>query len=309
MGVVHRHHAHHDRDRVASSTGDQRRVAAALAVLLVFMAAEVLAGLAAHSLALLSDAGHMLTDAGALALSLLAMRLAARAPRGGLTYGLKRAEILSALANGIALFVIAALILYEAGRRLGAPLTVDARWMLGVALVGVAVNTLSTAILAGSERKSLNLRGSIVHLVTDLYAFAATILAALVILATGFARADAAASLFIGLLMIRAGYGLVRDATRVLLEAAPEGVAADRLGAMLAGHGQVVDVHDFHVWEITSGLPALSAHVLVEPGADCHAIRRALEAQVREQFGIDHTTLQVDHAAQRPGLIQIEKAK
>ncbi|HEX6488110.1 MAG TPA: cation diffusion facilitator family transporter [Candidatus Dormibacteraeota bacterium] len=304
-------HAHYelDRNRETSSPADQRRVGGALCLLVAFMAAEVAAGLVSHSLALLSDAGHMLTDAGALGLSLLAMQLAATAPRGGLTYGLKRAEILSALANGIALFVIAALILFEAARRLATPIAVDARWMLGVALAGVVVNGLATALLARSERQSLNLRGSLVHLVTDLYSLAATVAAAIVILVTGFTRVDAAASLLISLLMIRAAYGLVRDATRVLLEAAPEGTQVDAIGALLAGHGQVVDVHDFHVWEITSGLPALSAHVLVEPGADCHAIRRELEAEVRESFGIDHTTLQVDHATPPPGLIQIEKAK
>jgi len=304
-------HSHHDLDRprVASTPADERRVGVALALIAVFMAAEVVAGLAAHSLALLSDAGHMLTDAGALGLSLLAMRLAARAPSGGLTYGYKRAEILSALVNGIALFVIAALIVFEAVRRLGAPISVDARWMIGVALVGVIVNLGAVAVLESAERHSLNLRGSLQHVLTDAYAFAATIVAGVAILVTGFARADAAASLLIAALLVRAGWGLVRDATRVLLEAAPAGMAAGDVGALLAGHHDVVDVHDFHVWEITSGLPALSAHVMVEPGADCHAIRRELEEEVRAKFGIDHTTLQVDHASEPPGLIQIQRAK
>jgi cobalt-zinc-cadmium efflux system protein len=273
------------------------------------MAAEVVAGVAAHSLALLSDAGHMLTDAGALGLSLLAMRLAERAPTGGLTYGLKRAEILSALANGIALFVIAALIVYEAVKRLAAPLTVDARWMVAVAAAGVVVNLGAVLLLEGAERKSLNLRASLQHVLTDTYAFAATIAAGVVILASGFARADAIASLVVAALMVRAAWGLIRDASRVLLEAAPAGMAADEVGAVLARHPAVVDVHDFHVWEITSGLPALSAHVMVQPGADCHAIRRELEEEVRTKYGIDHTTLQVDHASEPPGLIQIQRAK
>jgi cobalt-zinc-cadmium efflux system protein len=277
----------------------------ALALIVAFMAVEVVTGLVAHSLALLSDAGHMLTDAGALGLSLLAMRLAARAPSAGLTFGLKRAEILSALANGIALFVIAALIAYEAVRRLVAPVSADPRWMIGVAAAGVVINLGAVALLESAERKSLNLRGSLQHVLTDVYAFAATIAAGLVILVVGYWRADAAASLLIAALMARAGWGLVRDASRVLLEAAPAGLAADEVGTVLAHHTDVVDVHDFHVWEITSGLPALSAHVLVQPGADCHAIRRELEEEIRTRFGIDHTTLQVDHVSEPPGLIQI----
>ena len=304
-------HSHHDLDRprVVSTPADQRRVGAALTLIAAFMAAEVAAGLAAHSLALLSDAGHMLTDAGALALSLLAMRLAAREPSGGLTFGLKRAEILSALANGIALFVIAALIVYEAVKRLSVPLAVDARWMVAVAVAGIVVNGGAVLLLAGTERHSLNLRGSLQHVLTDAYAFAATIAAGIAILVTGFERSDAAASLLVAALMARAAWGLVRDASRVLLEAAPAGMPADDVGALLAGHHDVVDVHDFHIWEITSGLPALSAHVLVEPGADCHAIRRELEEEVRARFGIDHTTLQVDHASEPQGLIQIQRSK
>ncbi len=303
----HRHDL--ERRRALSSPADQRRVAGALALILAFMAVEVVTALVAHSLALLSDAGHMLTDAGALGLSLLAMRLAARQPSGGLTYGLKRAEILSALANGIALFVIAALIAFEAIRRLVVPVPADARWMIAVAAVGIVVNAGAVALLQSADRQSLNLRGSLQHVLTDAYAFAATIAAGLLILATGFIRADAAASLLIAALMARAGWGLVRDATRVLLEAAPAGMAAEEVGALLAGHHDVVDVHDFHVWEITSGLPALSAHVLVQPGADCHLIRRELEEEVRTRFGIDHITLQVDHASEPPGLIQIQRAE
>ena len=181
--------------------------------------------------------------------------------------------------------------------------------MVGVGIVGIAVNAGAVFLLESAERQSLNLRGSLQHVLTDAYAFAATILAGVLILATGFGRADALASLLIAALMARAGWGLVRDATRVLLEAAPEGIPADEVGALLARQAQVVDVHDFHVWEITSGLPALSAHVLVEPGADCHGIRRELEEEIRARFGIDHTTLQVDHAPEPPGLIQIQRAK
>lgn len=289
-----------------SPAADRGKVAAALGLVVSFMAAEVAAGAAAHSLALLSDAAHLLTDAGALTLSLVAMRLAARAAGGELTYGLKRAEILSALANGIALLVLAAVIAYEGVRRLGAPPQVDARWMLGLAVAGVPVNLAATMLLARAERQSLNLRGSLQHMLNDLYALGATAAAALVILAAGFRRADSAASLLIAALMVWAGWRLVRSAARVLLEAAPAGMPAQAVGAALASMDEVIDVHDFHVWEITSGLPALSAHVIVAPGADCHGIRLEMERVLRDRFGIEHTTLQVDHASEHARLIQVE---
>jgi cobalt-zinc-cadmium efflux system protein len=283
---------------------DGGRLVFGLALLVAFMAAEVVAGLAGRSLALLSDAGHMLTDAGALALSLVVLRLAARPPRGGLTYGLKRTEILSGLANGIVLVVVAALIVSEAIRRLVSPPHVDAPLVLAVALAGVAVNLAITWQLAKAERRSLNIRGSYQHVLTDLYAFAGTAAAAVVILLTGFDRADAIASILVAGLMLRAAYGLLRDAGRVLLEAAPAGVRPDDIAAALAGHPSVANVHDLHVWEITSGFPALSAHVLVRSGDDCHAVRRDLEQLLGGRFGIAHTTLQVDHVS-RPGLITL----
>lgn len=176
--------------------------------------------------------------------------------------------------------------------------------MLAVAVVGIAVNMLATSQLARAQRKSLNVEGSYQHVLTDLYAFIGTAIAAAVILATGFLRADAIASLFVAALMLRAAYGLVRDAGRVLLEAAPQGMSPSEIGAALAAHPKVVDVHDLHVWEITSGFPALSAHVLVHPGDDCHAVRRELEQLLDERFGIDHTTLQVDHRNER-GLLSV----
>jgi cobalt-zinc-cadmium efflux system protein len=296
------------RTHAVSPNADRRRLILGLALLLAFMVGEVVAGIVGHSLALLSDAGHMLTDAGALALSLVVISLAARPPEGGLTYGLKRMEILSGLANGITLLVIAALIVYEAIRRLVSPLEVDARLMLGVALAGVAVNLVVTWQLAKAERRSLNIRGSYQHILTDLYAFIGTALAAGIILLTGFDRADPIASLVVAGLMVRAAYGLLRDAVRVLLEAAPVGVRPAEVAAAITSHPSVANVHDLHVWEITSGFPALSAHVLVRPGDDCHAIRRQLEQLLDQRFGIEHTTLQVDHVAREGELIAIEPA-
>ena len=296
MSGGHRHGAGPDADR--------RRLTVGLALLVLLMAAEVVAGVAGRSLALLSDAGHMLTDAGALTLSLVVIRLTARPPRGGLTYGLKRTEILAGLANGISLLVIAALIVYEAVRRLVSPPDVDARLMLGVALAGMAVNLVITWQLAKAERRSLHIRGSYQHILTDLYAFTGTAAAAVVILLTGFDRADAIASIVVAGLMLRAAHGLLREALRVLLEAAPEGVRPDEIARAMAAHPSVANVHDLHVWEITSGFPALSAHVLVRPGDDCHAVRRDLEQLLDQRFDIEHTTLQVDHVA-RQGLINI----
>jgi cobalt-zinc-cadmium efflux system protein len=285
-------------------SADRRRLVTGLALLLALMAGEVVAGIASRSLALLSDAGHMLTDAGALTLSLVVIGLTARPPRGGLTYGLKRTEILAGLANGIALLVIAALIVYEAARRLVSPPEVDARVMLGVALAGIAVNLVITWQLAQAERRSLSIRGSYLHILTDLYAFIGTAAAAVVILLTGFDRADALASIVVAGLMLRAAHGLLRDALRVLLEAAPVGVRPDEIVEAMAAHPSVANVHDLHVWEITSGFPALSAHVLVRPGDDCHSVRRDLEQLLDQRFDIEHTTLQVDHLA-RQGPITI----
>ena len=288
------------------STEDRRRLRIALALILALMAGEVVAGIAASSLALISDAGHMLTDAAAIALALVAARLAARPPSGPMTYGLKRAEPLSALINGVVLLVLAAFFVFEGIRRLIDPPDVEGGLVLVVALVGVAVNVAATMVLAGSGRRSLNVEGAFQHLLTDLYAFIATAIAGAVMLATGFDRADAIAALVVAALMIRSGIALVGAAGRVVLEGAPEGVDPEQIGRALAAEPDVIEVHDLHVWELTTGFPALSAHVLVAPDVDCHAKRRALAVVVRERFGIEHTTLQVDHQGDRSGLLTIE---
>ncbi|HLI41362.1 MAG TPA: cation diffusion facilitator family transporter [Streptosporangiaceae bacterium] len=263
------------------------------------MAGEVAAGLAAHSLALISDAAHMLTDAASIALVLVTARLAARPPGGGYTYGLKRAEIMSAQANGITLVLLAAWLGYTAIRRLASPPAVAGPTVLGVALAGVAVNLAATLLIGRAARHGghgLNVAGAFRHIVTDLYAFAATAAAGLVIMLTGFARADAIATLAVVALMLYAGSGLIRDSGRVFLEAAPAGLDPEAVGAAMAARPHVAEVHDLHVWEITSGMPAASAHVLVAPGWDCHAVRADLEELLASQHGITHATLQVDHA-------------
>ena len=278
---------------------DRRRLGAALALIVGFMAVEVVVGIVASSLALLADAAHMLTDAGAIAFALVAMRLAARPASGGYTFGLKRTEILSAQVNGATLLVLAAFVVFEGVQRLVAPPEVRGLAMLVVALLGVGVNLAATWLLARAERRSLNVEGAFRHILTDLLAFVGTAVAGLVVLLTGFSRADGIAALAVAAIMLWAAIGLLRESGRVLLEAAPKGIDPDRVGRAMAAMPAVAEVHDLHVWEVTSGFPALSAHVLVARDDDCHARRRELEDMLRREFGIDHTTLQVDHEPAR----------
>ncbi|MEA2216941.1 MAG: cobalt-zinc-cadmium efflux system protein [Solirubrobacteraceae bacterium] len=271
------------------------RLRRALILIVVVMAGELAAGVIAHSLALLSDAGHMLTDAGAIGFSLLAMRLAARPARGAMTFGFRRFEILSAQANGVTLLVVAGFIVYEAIHRLVEPPHVRAGLVLAVALAGAAVNVVAALTLAGADRSSLNVEGSFQHVLTDLYGFIGTAVAASVILIAGFQRADPIASLAVAALMIRSGVALVRSSARIFLEAAPQELDPQEIGRALIAVPGVIEVHDLHVWEVSSGFPALSAHVLVAGEADCHRARREMEATLHERFALEHTTLQVDH--------------
>jgi cobalt-zinc-cadmium efflux system protein len=270
-------------------------LAGALVLILAFMAAEVVIGVLAHSLALISDAAHMLTDAAAIGLALAAMRLSARPPAGGYTYGLRRTEILSAQANGITLLLLAAGLTYEAVHRLISPARVAGGAVLGTALAGIAVNALAAWLTARADRRSLNVEGVFRHIVTDAYAFLATAAAGVVVIITGYGRADAIASLVVVALMARAGAGLVRASGRIFLEAAPDDLSPDRVGQAMAARPGVAEVHDLHIWQITSGLPAASAHVLVGQGQDCHAVRADLEKLLAGTYQIQHTTLQVDH--------------
>jgi cobalt-zinc-cadmium efflux system protein len=213
-----------------------------------------------------------------------------------MTYGLKRVEILSAQANGVTLLVLALLILFEAVRRLIEPPDVEGGLVVAVAVVGIAVNLAATWTLSRANRRSLNVEGSFQHILTDLYAFIATAVAGALVLWAGWLRADPIASMLVAALMLRAAYGLLRDSGRIFLEAAPSGLDPDEIGRALVAQPCVSEVHDLHVWEISSGFPALTAHVLVSPDCDCHATRRRLADVLADRFGIAHTTLQVDHA-------------
>ena len=294
------HHGHSH----ATPSVDTRRLVLALVLILGFMAVEVVAGILASSLALLSDAAHMLTDAGAIALALVAARLAAQPARGGYTFGLKRAEILSAQLNGATLVGLAVVILVEGIRRLVDPPDVEGVTVLVVALAGVVVNLAAVQVLAGAERRSLNVEGAFQHVLTDLFAFIATAVAGVVILATGFSQADGIAALLVAALMLRSGWGLLRDSGRVLLEASPRNLDPEEIGRTLAAQDHVVEVHDLHVWEVTSDMPSLSAHVTVGAGCDTQAHRRKLAALLKERFGIEHSTLQVE--ARHEGPLEIE---
>lgn len=286
-------HAGHDHG--VSADADRRWLSLALALISLFMLSEVVVGLIARSLALLSDAAHMLTDAGAIVLALIAMRLAARPPRGGYTYGLKRAEILSAQANGLTMLILAVWLGVEAVRRLIHPPEVAGPLVLITALSGIVVNVVAAWAMSKANRSSLNVEGAFQHILNDLYAFIATAIAGVIMITTGFTRADPIATLVVVALMAKAGLALVRESGKIFLEAAPAGLEPPEIGARVAGLHDVVEVHDLHVWQITSGQPALSAHVLVVPGGDCHAVRRRIEGLLRSAYRISHSTLQVDH--------------
>lgn len=294
----------HGHGRLHGAQADARRLGGAFALIVALMLAEVVAGIVASSLALLSDAGHMLTDAVALGLALAALRLAERPPAGSFTYGMRRAEILSAQVNGITLLLLGGLIVYEGIRRLIDPPDVEGALVVVVAVVGIGVNLMAARMLAATERRSLNVQGAFLHVVTDLFAFIATAIAGALILIWGFERADGIASLLIAALMLWAAYGLLRETGRVFMEAAPPGLEPKAIGEALASESGVVEVHDLHVWEVTTGMPAISAHMIVGRDVDCHEARWHAARLLADRFGVEHSTIQVEH---EPGdeLLQI----
>ena len=294
-------HAHDHDHRLE---GDRKLLVAALALIAALMVAEVVTGIVAGSLALLADAGHLISDVLALAFAVVAATLAARPAQGRWTYGYRRLEILSAQANGLMLGLVGIWIVYGAIRRLVSPVDVRGGIVLVVALAAIAVNLVATALLSRASRESLNVRGAFLHVATDLAAFLGTALAGGLVLATGWNRFDPLASLLVAGLMFWASFGLLRDSSRIFLEMSPIEIEPDAVAAAIASLPHVVEAHDVHVWTVTSGFPTLSAHVLVEPGADCHALRRELEVMLAQRFGVDHTTLQVDHA--RTGAVPVE---
>jgi cobalt-zinc-cadmium efflux system protein len=285
---------HHDHEHRLA--GDRRALTIALVLVAGLMGAEIAGGMIAHSLALLADAGHMLTDAAALGFALVASTMAARPAVGRWTFGYSRLEILAAQANGITLALLSLWIVWSAVHRLIDPRDVRGGLVLVVALGGAVVSLLASIVLARASRESLNVRGAFLHVLTDVAAFGAAALAGGLILATGWNRLDPVASLLVAALMLWSSAQLLRESTAIFLERAPEDADPEAIGQALVAEQDVVEVHDLHVWTVTSGFPALSAHVLVAPDADCHAARRRLERTLAERFGLTHTTLQVDHA-------------
>ena len=280
----------------------------ALVLLSAFLVVEVVAAIAASSLALFSDAGHMLTDIGAIAAALWALRLAERPARGAWTFGWKRAEILSAAGNGATLLVISGVVGVEAIQRLIHPTPVEGGLVLVVAVLGIAVNLVVAWILAQANRSSLNVEGAYRHILTDLYGFIGTVIAGLVIITTGFDRADSIASLVVVGLMLHAAYGLLGQSGRILLEAAPAGMDLTEIRGHLMENDHVHDVHDLHVWTVTSNLPTLSAHVVIDDSCfnDGHAPRLLDELQtcLVGHFDVEHSTFQLEpasHLQHEPG--------
>jgi len=283
------------------SGADERYLRRALALIVGFMLLEVAVAFAAGSLVLLADAGHMLTDAAAVLAAIVAARLAARPPQGAWTFGFKRAEILSAAGNGVTLLVIAVVIAIEAARRIAHPPPVAGLPVLAVALAGIAVNLLATSALARANRSSLNVEGAFQHVLTDLYGFIATAIAGAVVYTFGWRLADPVASLVVIALMLRASWSLLYDAGRVLLQAAPAEVDVGDVRLHMLQLRHVQDVHDLHVWMVTSGLPVLSAHVVVDD--DCMSDGRTAQLLDRLQdclvghFDVEHSTLQIEPAS------------
>ena len=291
---MHSHaHAHGERLR-----GDRRRLALALALVAAFTGVEVVAGVLADSLALLADAGHMLGDAASLGLALFAAWIAATPATPQRSFGYRRVEILAALANGVALVAIAIWIFVEAVARFRDPAEPLGGWIVAVGALGIVVNVAAAAVVGRGRAGSLNLQAAFRHVLADLAGSVGVVAAGLVVLATGWRYADPVAAVAIALLVLASSWGVLRDSVGILLEATPRGVDAREVGGAMASHPGVREVHDLHIWTITSGFPALAAHVLVDPAADCHAVRRELERVLAERFSLTHTTLQVEHAGE-----------
>ena len=278
-------------------------MAIALVLVLGFAGVEAAVAVVADSLALLADAAHMLSDALALGLALFAAWLAQRPATPERSFGWRRAEVLAALTNALVLVALGSWIVWEAVGRLSDPPEVTGGWVLAAGVAGLFVNLAAARVLHGAG-SGLNVRAAMLHVLADLASSAGVVVAGLVVIATGWEYADPVAAILIGLLVVLSTVGVLRETVGVLLEGAPAGMDAREVGAAIAGTEGVVGVHDLHLWTITSGFPALSAHVLVSAGADCHAIRRELEVLLRDRFQLTHTTLQVEHA---PGLIKLAR--
>ena len=291
----------HEHPHETTRTESRRALATVLALTTTFTVVEVVGGLLTGSLALLADAGHMLSDNLSHGLALLAAWLAVRPATPEKSFGYKRAEILAALANGVTLVAISIWIFVEAYSRLKEPPEILGGPVLAVATLGLLVNAAGAVILSRSAGENLNTQGALRHVIADALGSVGVMVAAAVIVLTGWRYADPLVSVAIGVLILVSSWSLLRDSTNILLEATPRGMDAEEVGRRMAAADGVEEVHDLHIWTITSGFPALSAHVLVSQSEDCHARRRDLEDLLAREYGISHTTLQVDHVGEHEG--------
>lgn len=288
-------HAHEGHSHSHGRGANKRALAVVLAITLTYTVVEVVGGLLTGSLALLADAAHMASDNVALGLALFVFWLSAKPPTPNRSFGYKRTEILAALFNGVTIVAVSLWIFYEAYWRLQEPPEILGGWMMAVAVVGLLVNLAGALILTRSAGDNLNMQGALRHVVADLLGSIGVIVAALIILLTGWSYADPLISAFIGVLILASSYRLLKDSVGILLEGSPPGIDAEEVGRKMVGRDGVREVHDLHIWTVTSGFPALAAHVLVGQDEDCHGRRRDLETLLAEEYGIEHTTLQVDH--------------
>ena len=296
-GHSHDGHSHGAGAGHAHGAGaNKRALAVVLSFTLAYMVAEIIGGLITGSLALLADAAHMASDNVALGLALFAFWLSDKPATPNRSFGYKRGEILAALFNGVTIVAVSLWIFYEAFQRFRDPPEILGGWLLVVAVIGLVVNVAGALILTRSAGENLNMQGALRHILADLLGSVGVIAAAMVILLTGWGYADPIISIFIGVLVLFSSWRLLRESVGILLEGSPPGMDANEVGNKMVAVEGVEEVHDLHVWEITSGFPALSAHVLVGREEDCHQRRREIEGVLKDGFGIEHTTLQVDHA-------------
>lgn len=286
-------HSHHGHAHALGRQGNRRRMAIALAINLVLVVAGVAGAVLFDSVALLADAGHVLSDVGAIALGLVAASMAARPPRGRRTFGFQRGEVIAAFVNGVALLAIAVLVFAESIGRLSDPPDVVGGGVLAIGVVGLVGNLAATAVLVAGDRSDLNLEAVLRHSVADALGSIGVVVSGAVILATGWGYADPIAGLAIGVLILASAVGLVRETLDVLMEAAPAGVDVEEIGGAMAAVPGVREVHDLHVWTVTSGFPALAAHVRAAPGEDLDEVRTRVEALLHDRFDLHHTTLQM----------------
>lgn len=279
----------------------------ALGINLGLLVAEAIGGIVTGSLALLADAGHLLSDVGSIVLALIAARLAALPAAGRRTFGYQRSEVLAALVNGLLLVAVSLAIAIAAVGRFSDPPEIDGWGVLALGLAGLAGNLVATLILARGQREDINLEGALRHSAADALGSVGVVVAGAIVLLGGSPAVDPVVGLLIAVLILASSWRLIKEPIDVLMEAAPAGVDVEEVGATICREQGVRSVHDLHVWTVTAGFGAIAAHVVVAQGLDRDLVRRRLELTLRERYGIEHTTLQMEEEADQ-GLLRVENA-